>query len=64
MSNGRDSTLICGDDRRPRFSSPAGRRFPLNGCHPARPHPEEPPTGPRVARPDERLRGVSKDEWH
>src|SRR6478736_4299141 len=29
-----------------------------------RPHPEEPPTGPRVARPDDRLRGVSKDEWH
>ena len=26
-----------------------------------RPHPEEPPTGPRKARPDDRLRGVSKD---
>ena len=30
----------------------------------ARPHPEEPPTGPREARPDDKLRGVSKDEWH
>jgi hypothetical protein len=27
-----------------------------------RAHPEEPPTGPREARPDDRLRGVSKDE--
>jgi len=27
-----------------------------------RPHPEEPPTGPREARPDDKLRGVSKDE--
>jgi hypothetical protein len=26
-----------------------------------RPHPEEPPTGPRKARPDDKLRGVSKD---
>jgi hypothetical protein len=26
------------------------------------PHGEEPPTGPREARPDDRLRGVSKDE--
>jgi hypothetical protein len=29
----------------------------------ARPDPEEPPTGPREARPDDKLRGVSKDEW-
>src|SRR5262249_19210247 len=26
------------------------------------PHPDEPPTGPREARPDDRLRGVSKGE--
>jgi excinuclease ABC subunit A len=28
----------------------------------ASPHPEEPPTGPREARPDDRLHAVSKDE--
>jgi hypothetical protein len=27
-----------------------------------RPHPEEAPTGPREARPDDKLRAVSKDE--
>jgi hypothetical protein len=27
-----------------------------------RPHPEEAPTGPRDARPDDRLRAVLKDE--
>jgi len=39
------------------FSSPA-EAFDFNYG----PHPEEAPTGPREARPDDRLRAVSKDE--
>src|SRR5258708_40373618 len=31
-------------------------------CASRRPHPEEAPTGPREARPDDRLHAVSKDE--
>jgi len=38
------------------FSSPA-EAFDFNYG----PHPEEAPTGPREARPDDRLRAVSKD---
>ncbi len=33
----------------------------INTCQP---HPEEPPTGPREARPDDKLRGVSKNGLH
>src|SRR5258708_15050778 len=31
-------------------------------CASRRPHPEEAPTGPREARPDDKLHAVSKDE--
>src|SRR6266851_3881661 len=33
----------------------------LTACRIGRPHPEEAPTGPRKARPDDKLRAVSKD---